>query len=109
MSVEQPWIRDPRMQQALDELRGVIAKQYPEATFAVSRGEDDPDSVHLTTIVDVDDTDAVLDVVVDRLLQFQVEEQLPVHVIPIRPIERILHTARPKRLVSSHVFEERSR
>jgi len=30
----------------------------------------------------------VLDVVIDRLLELQVDEGIPVHVIPIRPPER---------------------
>jgi hypothetical protein len=80
----------PQLQQALEELQGLIQKRYPTATFAVSRGEDDPESIHLVTTVDVEDTDAVLDVVIDRVLQLQVEAGLPVHVIPVRPIERVL-------------------
>jgi hypothetical protein len=79
----------PRMQQALEELQGVIRQHYPTATFAVSRGEDDPEAVHLTTTVDLDDPDEVLDVVIARLLELQVEEQLPVYVIPVRAPERV--------------------
>jgi len=80
----------PQMQHALEELQGLIQKRYPTATFAVSRGKDDPESIHLVTTVDVEDTDAVLDVVIDRVLQLQIEAGLPVHVIPVRPIERVL-------------------
>ncbi len=97
MSTERPIGVEPRVQSALDELRGMIQGQYPEATFEVARGEDDPEAVHLLTTVDVEDTDAVLDLVIDRLLQLQVEERLPVHVIPIRPLERVLQELRPPR------------
>jgi hypothetical protein len=80
---------DPRIQSALDELRGIIAQQYPTAIFEVSRGED-PEGIYLDAIVDVEDTDEVFDLVVDRLLEMQIDEELPIYVIPIRPVERVL-------------------
>jgi len=72
------------MASALSELRAMIQKRYPTAIFTVSYGED-PDGVYLTATVDIDDTDAVVDLVIDRLLTMQVEESLPLYVIPIRP------------------------
>jgi hypothetical protein len=39
--------------------------------------------------VDVDDADAVLDIVIDRVMELQIEEGLPVHVIPLRTPERV--------------------
>jgi hypothetical protein len=79
----------PRMQQALKELQRIIAQHYPTATFAISRGEDDPEAVHLTTTVDLDDPDEVMDMVISRVMELQVEEQLPVHLIPVRTPERV--------------------
>lgn len=76
---------------ALTELRQILREHYPDAKFQVRRGIDDPESIHLVTTVDVEDTDTVLDVVIDRLMELQVEEGLPIiHVIPIRPIERVM-------------------
>jgi len=89
---------DSRVQAALAELRELIGKRYPLSTFEVFRGED-PDGMYLRATVDVEDSDAVLDVVIDRLYEFQVEQELPVYVIPVRPLARImqeLHT-RPAR------------
>jgi hypothetical protein len=80
----------PRVQAAIAELQDVIARRYPDVTFEVSRGEDEPDNIHLTAIVDVDDTDEVLDLVIDRVVELQVGEGIPVHVIPIRTPERVL-------------------
>jgi hypothetical protein len=80
---------DPFVDAAVDELQGLIRKQYPDAQFTVAPGED-PQGVYVTAIVDVDDLDEVFDVVVERLLQMQVEESLPVCVIPVHPISRIL-------------------
>jgi hypothetical protein len=79
----------PKMQHALEELQGIIVQHYPTATFAVSRGEDNPEAVHLTTIVDLDDPDEVLDLVINRLMELQVADKLPVYVIPVRTPERV--------------------
>jgi hypothetical protein len=83
-----PW--DPQTQAAINELQAAIATKYPTATFEVGRAEDDPNSVHLTAIVDVDDPDEVGDLVLDRVLELQVEDGIPIHVIPIRTPERVL-------------------
>ena len=79
----------PRMDAAIAEIQDLILAHYPDATFDASIGED-PDGTWLTATVDVDETDEVFDVVVDRLLDMQVEEGLPLYVIPVRPIERTL-------------------
>jgi hypothetical protein len=80
---------DPQISSALDELRSLIRGRYPEAEFEVIRDVDDPVAFHLTTIVDVEDPDEVLDVVIERLLELQIEEGLPVHVIPLQPLARL--------------------
>ncbi|MGH2533117.1 MAG: hypothetical protein ACRDJW_12535 [Thermomicrobiales bacterium] len=74
---------DPRVQRALTDLRNVIRTRYPEASFEVAR-RTDPAGIYLRATVD-DDLDAVLDAVMDRLLEVQVDERLPVHVLPVRP------------------------
>jgi hypothetical protein len=56
---------DSRAQSALDELRNMIQDRYPEARFEVSRAHDEPENIHLTAIVDVEDPDEVLYLVVD--------------------------------------------
>jgi hypothetical protein len=80
---------DARAQQAVEELQGLIHEHYPTATFVVQRGEDDPTAIHLIATVDLDDTDAVLDLVIERMMAFQIEEYVPVFVIPVRPAERV--------------------
>ena len=88
---------DPRIRAAVAELEELIRRRYPEATFDVGQGHD-PEGVYLTPTVDVEDTDAVFDIVVDRLLELQIDDELPVYVIPVRPIERVMAElrARPK-------------
>ena len=90
MTPEQEPPIDARTQAALAELQEMLLRHYPDATFRVSRGQDDPDCIHLVMTVDVEDTDVVLDTVIDRVMELQIEEELPVHVIPIRPLERVL-------------------
>jgi len=94
MSAQQLDDLDPRFQAALEELRGTIVERYPTASFEVVRDQDEPENVDLVTTVDLDDPDEVLDLVIDRLVDLQVEERIPVHVIPIRTPERILAALR---------------
>jgi hypothetical protein len=75
----------PGVREAVDELQAVIRRHYPSASFRVTRGRDDPQAIHLVTTVDVEDLDAVLDVVVDRLMELQIAQGLPIFVIPVRP------------------------
>lgn len=78
----------PRMQRGIDELKRLIQQRYPDATFQVTRSPEDRRIVHLKSVVDVDDRDEVMDVVIDRLVELQTEEQLPVFVVPVRPPAR---------------------
>ncbi len=84
---EHPTIPAPT-RAALAELQGMIAARYPETQFAVFRGED-PEGWYLRAVVDVDDPDEVTELVLDRLVDLQLDEGLPLHVIPIRTPERL--------------------
>lgn len=89
--------RDDRLAEALDELQSIIVTHYPTATFEVGSSPDDAASVHLRAIADVDDADEVLDLVIDHVLELQVDEGLPIHVIPVRTPERIVRSQQLKR------------
>jgi hypothetical protein len=108
MTSERPPL-DPRRQQALAELRGLIAAKYPTATFGVSTGSEDPQETWLTARVDLDDPDEVLEVVRDRVLEYQLDEGLPVYVLPLRTPERAaalrreLAQRRPKASAIPHI------
>src|SRR4051812_43801427 len=91
MTAEQIPTADPRISQAVDELQTLIKQHYPTASFEVAAGED-PDGTYIWTTVDTEETDQVLDSVVDRLLELQIDEGLPIHVIPIRTPERVQAT-----------------
>lgn len=76
--------RSTRLDRAIIELQSIIRRTYPEASFEVEYGHDDPEAIHLVATVDIDNTDDVYDLVADRLLELQIDEDLPLFVIPIR-------------------------
>jgi hypothetical protein len=83
----------PRLQQAIAELQTLITTHYPTATFTVGPGGENPDGTYLTARVDLDDPDPVLDLVIERILELQLEEHRPVHVVPVLTparVERLL-------------------
>ena len=79
----------PRMQEAVRELKRLITERFPDASFVVEEGFD-PEGIYLVTTVDIADTDEVIDVVGDRLVELQVTEGLPLYVTPLRPIDRVI-------------------
>lgn len=88
MSVERALDLSPRMHAALEELKGLVRQRYPDATFRVAPSPESPETVLLKPVVDVEDRDEVMDVVSDRLVELQSEEQLPLFVVPVRPEAR---------------------
>jgi hypothetical protein len=77
------------MEKAVNELKGTIAKHFAQASFVVEEGFD-PKGIYLVTTVDIADTDEVMDVIGDRLVELQVDEGLPIYVTPLRPMRRVL-------------------
>ena len=82
---------DVRIHDAIKELQEMIRERHPTATFDVAP-EEDPSGMYLTATVDVDDPDEVMDLVIDRLLELQIDEELPVYVVPVRPLERVVQS-----------------
>jgi hypothetical protein len=72
-----------RIEYAARELQATISARYPAATFRLVRAADDPLAYHLLAAVDVDDPDDVGDLVLDRMLGMQIDEGIPLHVIPL--------------------------
>jgi hypothetical protein len=89
----------PRMKEAVHELQRLITSRFPQAAFVVEEGCD-PEGVYLVTTVDITDTDEVIAVVGDRLVELQVEEGLPVYVTPLRPIERVVTELREREVAT---------
>ena len=85
-------LNTPHMQAAIMELQGLIQQHYPNTTFEVVHG-DDPTGIYVLATIDVEDTDAVVDVYIDRLLGLQIDAGLAVYVVPVRPLARVLASA----------------
>ena len=77
-------VGDQRVSAALTELQALIRGRYPDATFAVFR-RDDREGIRQWGTVAHASTDGVLDAVIDRLYELQVEHGLPIYVIPVQP------------------------
>jgi hypothetical protein len=101
MTAERSSSFDERTRRALSELQDAIVLRYPTTTFEVSRGADDPRSVHLIAIVDVDDPDEVGDLVLDRVIDLVADEGIPIHVIPVHTPERIAADREERRRLGS--------
>jgi hypothetical protein len=83
---------DARVRQAVAELTACIKHAYPSTSVAVQRGMDDPQETWLVATVDIEDPDEVIDLVLPRLLELQVDQGLPIHVLPIHTPERVART-----------------
>ena len=100
MSQERSIPLTPAMEKAVNELKGSICERFPQASFVVEEGFD-PKGIYLVTTVDIADTDEVMDVVGDRLVELQVDESLPIYVTPLRPIQRVIAELREREQASS--------
>ncbi len=85
--------KSSKVQNAVKELKEMILSKYPEAKFNVfheSPDPCDPNMILIDTIVDLEDPDKVSDFIIGRMLYYQLEERIPIHVIPLRTPERVL-------------------
>jgi H2-forming N5,N10-methylenetetrahydromethanopterin dehydrogenase-like enzyme len=74
------------------ELQGLIWQRYPDTTFEVVDG-DNPIGIYVLAMVDVEETEAVVDVYIERLLELQIDAGLAVYVVPVRPLAHVLASA----------------
>lgn len=74
----------PSMQAAIEELERLISTRFPDATYELELG-DDPDGLRLIPTVAVEDTLDIFDIVGEHLLQYQIDDGLPIYVSPARP------------------------
>ena len=97
---------DARTQAAVDEMQALVLQHYPEATFKVERGIDDPEAIHLWVTVDLEDPDEVVDLVIEPVMEIQIEREIPLFVIPIRTPERIeaMREAARAKLLAGTIF-----
>ncbi len=94
MKAEHVAFDTPHMQAAIMELQGLIQQHYPDTTFEVVHG-DDPTGIYVLATVDVEDTEAVVDIYIERLLELQIDAGRAVYVVPVRPLARVLASTAP--------------
>ena len=68
---------------AITEIQSLISDAFPGTLYETSY-QDDPAGMHMIAKIDTEDIDAVVDCFIDRLLTMQVDENLPLYVIPVR-------------------------
>lgn len=95
MKPESPLTLTPAMESAINELKEAITKRFPQASFVIEEGFD-PKGIFLLPTVDIPDTDEVIDLIGDRLVELQVDEGLPIYVTPLRPIKRVMDELRER-------------
>jgi len=78
-----------RLQKAIAEIEAMITKAYPNAQFSPV-WLDDPEGMQVRVTVPVNDLEEVFNLVADRLLHFQIEEGLPLYLVPLRPAGQVL-------------------
>lgn len=90
MKSRQPKADDPDIAAALTELQALILRRLPTAEFSIIE-RDDPPGIRLRVITDGADVSAddVLDLVIDKLFELQVERELPIYVIPIQALSYV--------------------
>jgi hypothetical protein len=84
---------DQRTKDAIAELEETIRRRFPHAVFSLMAGEDS-ESLWLVATVDIDDPDEVLDLVIERIVDLQVDEGIRIHVLPERTAARMEETLR---------------
>ena len=80
---------DERTRQAVADGQSAIAARYPTARFALTPSPEDPASLHLLAVADVDDPDEIGDLVVEQLVALHVDADISLHVIPLRTREHV--------------------
>jgi hypothetical protein len=72
----------------VDELKQLILELQPEATFDLGPSGGDPTSIFLRAYVDLPEPFDLFDKISDRVMDIQIEEGIPLHVLPMRLHER---------------------
>jgi hypothetical protein len=81
------WAPYSKVKEAAEELKGLIRAKYPEAEFRLARNPWEQRSWILWAHVDVEDSDEVRRLVVDREVDMLAEEHIPLHVFVRKPIK----------------------
>lgn len=87
MTPEHRFPLSPRMEAAIAEMKALISRHYPGTTFTIYEW-DDPEGIFLSAVVDIEDLEAVTDLFISRMVDLQIDEDLPLFVVPERTPEK---------------------
>jgi hypothetical protein len=79
---------DKRALVFVDELKKTILERHPEATFELGPGGENPTAIFLDAYVDLDDPFEILDEIGERVVDIQVDEGVPLFVMPRQSPDR---------------------
>ena len=88
-------MKDERMTAAITEMQHLISTAFPSASYTTAH-QDDPEGIQLIAMVDIEDADTVVDCFIDQLLALQVDEKIPLYVIPVRSTNRVTLHPQPR-------------
>lgn len=100
-------LESPEMLAAIDEIKDLILQHFPDATFDNGPGED-PVGMYLIATVDLEDLGPVEDVFLDRLVDLQIDERIPLYVITSRPLARTIEMLARARERTPWVYRARA-
>lgn len=86
MTEQWKWASYKRVREAAEELKGLIRAKFPDAEFRLERDPYQLRSWILWAYVDVEDSEEVTSLVIDRAVDMLSEEHIPLHVFQHQPI-----------------------
>lgn len=81
-------VDDPEMMRAFSELSDIILQQFPQARIWVSEITDPVSGISLNVEVDTDNSGDVMDLILDRLVEYAVTDGLHIYPLITRPAAR---------------------
>lgn len=87
LELEERLMSDQQILSAINEIMDIIRAHYPDASLEYGFA-DDPVGIHATVTVDVEDTEEVSDLYLDRLIDMRFEESLPLYFVTVPPAGR---------------------
>src|SRR5687768_5147071 len=87
MAIKRGASDEAAIKRAVKGLKALIRTRFPTATFEVGAG-DDPPGTHVVASVDTDNLWDLIDLVSPLVMEIQLEQRLPVYVVPSLTPER---------------------
>ena len=84
------WPTVRKVKEAAEELKAIVRARYPEAQFILARAPDDHHIWLLWTEIDIEDPDEVRRLTLDREAEMLEEDNILLHMVPIRSLKRVL-------------------